>query len=218
MPPSTTAQQGRAATRPDGEISRTRILDAAERLLAERGYAGTSIAAISRESGLPASSIYWFFESKQHLTGSVIARAEERFLDAMEVACRAGAPEERLARLMERAFNDSGPRLPEFLRLELLLGLAQDPEGPAIVDHARAQRERSRALVEHAVAGALSSLGPQCAAAVATELTPLAMSFLRGALISSHMEPDSIDLLRLREELGVALLAIAKHRTVGESG
>ena len=72
------AAPGRAAARLDGERSRERILDAAERLLAERGFSGTGIAAISRESGLPASSIYWFFSNKEDLTAAVIERPSRR--------------------------------------------------------------------------------------------------------------------------------------------
>ena len=72
---------GRAAARLDGERSRERILDAAERLLSERGFSGTGIAAISRESGLPASSIYWFFSNKEDLTAAVIERSADRWVD-----------------------------------------------------------------------------------------------------------------------------------------
>lgn len=216
---SSSSPTGRAPSRPDGEISRARILDAAERLLAERGYVGTSIAAISRESGLPASSIYWFFESKQDLTGAVIERAAERFVDGLGESNpkQAAAPEARLSGLMGRALEQSGPQLPEFLRLELLLGLAHDPAGGAILKRLRPRRDRARALFEKAVEGALSALGPERAAGMASELAPLAMSFARGALISSQMEPGSVDLERLREELGVGLLAIAKHRIARES-
>ncbi|MDJ0847723.1 MAG: TetR/AcrR family transcriptional regulator [Myxococcota bacterium] len=205
---------GRAPTRPDGELSRTRILDAAERLLSERGYAGTSIASISRESGLPASSIYWFFESKQDLTAGVIERAAERFLDGLGESHRDGAPEERLQRLMQRALGASGHRLPDFLRLELLLGLERDPAPAAVPQRVRSRSERARALFEDAVSGVLSPLGAERAAPLARELAPLAMSFIRGALISEQMDPGSVDLDRLSEEMGAALLAIAKHRLV----
>ena len=44
--------------RADGERSRRRVLDAAAKIAGERGYDGTSIAAVSARSGLPASSIY----------------------------------------------------------------------------------------------------------------------------------------------------------------
>ncbi len=210
------SQPGRAASRPDGELSRARILDAAERLLSERGYAGTSIAAISRESGLPASSIYWFFESKQDLTAGVIERAAERFLDDLGESHRAGVPEERLQRLMQRALGQSGRRLPDFLRLEVLLGLERDPADPALQQRMHSRSVRARALFEDAVSGVLSPLGPERAEALAQDLAPLAMSFIRGALISDQLEPGSVDLDRLAGEMGASLLAIAEHRLAQE--
>ncbi len=216
MSSPSSAQPGRAPSRPDGEISRNRILDAAERLLAERGYAGTSIAAISRESGLPASSIYWFFESKQDLTAGVIERAAERFLDDLGESHREGPAEERLERLMRRALRQSGPRLPEFVRLELLLGLERASADPEIPQRIRSGSARARALFADAVTGALSSLGPQQAALMAEELAPLALSFIRGALISQQMEPGSVDLDRLSGEIAAALRAIAEHRLAQE--
>jgi len=214
--PSSDSQTRRSASRPDGEISRARILDATERLLAERGYAGTSIAAISRESGLPGSSIYWFFESKQDLTGAVIERAAERFMDGLGESHLGAAPEARLSHLMGRALEQSGPRLPEFLRLELLLGLEHDPAGPAVTQRLTPWRERSRGVFEEAVEGALSALGPR-ATALAPELAELAMSFIRGALISSQLAPGSIDIHKVRDEMGVVLRAIAEHRLAGGS-
>ena len=53
--------------RADGELSRERILDAATEIAAERGYEGTSIGAVSKKCGLPASSIYWHFKDKDDL-------------------------------------------------------------------------------------------------------------------------------------------------------
>ena len=64
---------------------RERILDAAERLIAERGCAGTSIEALVKEAGVSSVTFYEFFESK-----------EECFLAAFDRAVEAG--EEELAR------------------------------------------------------------------------------------------------------------------------
>src|SRR3712207_7163102 len=44
---------------------------AAAEIAAEHGYAGTTIARITERSGLPASSVYWFFEDKDDLLAAV---------------------------------------------------------------------------------------------------------------------------------------------------
>ena len=68
--------------RADGEISRTRILDAATEIASERGYEGTSIGAVSTKCGLPASSIYWHFKDKDDLLAAVIERSFGTWLNA----------------------------------------------------------------------------------------------------------------------------------------
>lgn len=46
----------------------------ASRLMATRGYDGTSISALAKSSGLPASSIYWHFGSKEGVLKAVMER------------------------------------------------------------------------------------------------------------------------------------------------
>lgn len=54
-----------------------RILDAAERLLVERGYRGTSIRAITERAGANLAAAGYHFGSKAQLLGAVVRRAIE---------------------------------------------------------------------------------------------------------------------------------------------
>ena len=62
-----------------GAESRAAILDAAEALMARRGFIGTSISALQAECGLPASSIYWHFNSKEGVLAAVMERGANNF-------------------------------------------------------------------------------------------------------------------------------------------
>jgi len=66
-----------------GEQSRELILDATERLMATNGYAATSISDIRRACGLPPSSIYWHFGSKEGVLAAVMERGANRFFAAI---------------------------------------------------------------------------------------------------------------------------------------
>jgi AcrR family transcriptional regulator len=56
----------------DGEVTRNRILQAAARLFAERGFDKTGISAIAKAAGINSALIYYYFESKQALLDVLI--------------------------------------------------------------------------------------------------------------------------------------------------
>ena len=62
-----------------GVESRRRILDAAEELIAERGFEKTSIVEISKRSGVSRGSIPWHFTNKDGVLLAVIDRVTSRF-------------------------------------------------------------------------------------------------------------------------------------------
>ncbi|MFM9443654.1 TetR family transcriptional regulator [Streptomyces acidiscabies] len=116
--------------RANGVESRRRILDAAVEIAGERGYEGTSIAAVSAQCGLPASSIYWHFKDKDDLIAAVIERSFETWLTAVELPGEdAGTPLERVTAMaanVARSLLDA----PDFVRLGLMLALERRPVEP----------------------------------------------------------------------------------------
>ena len=116
--------------RAHGEESRQRILDAATQIAGERGYDGTSVALVSERSGLPASSIYWHFESKDRLIAAVIERSFDRWLERMHawVPPREGASREELFEAGIRRTAAALTAAPDFLRLGLMLVLERRPQ------------------------------------------------------------------------------------------
>src|SRR5690242_14076238 len=70
--------------------TRRRVLDAAARLLAEHGYAGTTIAAVAREAGVSAETVYAAFRNERTLVGELV-RVSLRGDDHAAAAEQAGA-------------------------------------------------------------------------------------------------------------------------------
>jgi AcrR family transcriptional regulator len=216
--PNPSVERVRSATRPDGERSRERILDAAEQLLTERGYAGTGIAAISRASGLPASSIYWFFQGKQDLAAAVVERAADRWLEALTPAATASRPPaEQMEAFLSTGFDLMGGETALFVRLYLLLALECSDRDPALLERLRVTRERSRLRFAEALGGLVAEVVPNDPGPLADELSVLFMALVQGALLGHHLDPDHIELEGLAQDLPVAMRAIAEHRARKET-
>lgn len=82
---------GRAEAGAGSPPQRERILDAAERLSAEKGIAGTSIEALVKEAGVSSVTFYEFFESKEECFVAAFDRAVEAAALDLAVAA-AGDP------------------------------------------------------------------------------------------------------------------------------
>jgi AcrR family transcriptional regulator len=61
--------------RQQAEETRDLVLEAAERLFEERGYAGTSIIAIAEQARVSAETVYGHFGTKRSLLGELMRRA-----------------------------------------------------------------------------------------------------------------------------------------------
>jgi AcrR family transcriptional regulator len=86
--------------------TKTRIMDVAEGLFAERGYAATSLRDITGEAGTNLASVNYHFQSKEGLLSAIIDRfvgpvnrARLEALDALEAGADGTSPNvERLLR------------------------------------------------------------------------------------------------------------------------
>ena len=62
--------------------TKTRILDAAEKLFAERGFSETSLRLITSKAEVNLASVNYHFGSKKELIRAVLARYLDRFMPA----------------------------------------------------------------------------------------------------------------------------------------
>lgn len=117
------------------EASRVRILRAAAEIAAESGYEATTISKVTKRSGLPVSSVYWFFRDKDHLIAEVVRHSFDEWLarqppwDTGRVADRRPLGEQ-LRAILSRSVR-SLPDAPDFLRIGHLLVLESRSVEPA---------------------------------------------------------------------------------------
>lgn len=108
-----------------GEHTAERILDAAEGLFAEQGYAGTTLRNVAAAVGIQIPSLYNHFDSKERLYAAVLDRGIGPvlgMLDHFAEAPEADRPEaaQLIASVME--LLAAHPHLPRLLLQETLSG------------------------------------------------------------------------------------------------
>jgi AcrR family transcriptional regulator len=197
-----------------GEQSRDRILDAAEALMAEHGFAATSVSAICRASGLPASSLYWHFGSKEGLLAAVIERGAMRWIDEIAgTKAPTGPPRRRLHDLLQRLGSTFARRPAEYIRLLMLVSLERRQQPGPWRDTMARVRERVRVMMQTLIYDVFE---PTAGAAVAREIArdgaAFALVFGDGVLLAAETSPEDVDPPKLVLELEAALLALGDAR------
>ncbi|OBF35882.1 TetR family transcriptional regulator [Mycobacterium sp. ACS1612] len=183
-----------------GQQSRELILDATERLMATRGYAATSINDIRKACGLPPSSIYWHFGSKQGVLAAVMQRGADRFFAAIPTT------EDVQAQLA--VVSTLQAEHPDFLRLFYMLSLERDND-PAVAAVIRQVRDTAIGQFRDAITQLLPAGVPRSKAdRVVAELTTVAVALSDGIYFAEHLEPDGTDVARMYRRLVQAVSAL----------
>lgn len=200
--------------RANGVESRQRILDAAVEIAGERGYEGTSIAAVSAKCGLPASSIYWHFKDKDDLIAAVIERSFESWLTAVELPGEeAGTPLERATRMavgVARSLVDA----PDFLRLGLMLALERRPTEP----RGRTVFLQVRDIASRKITAVVTDLFPALDDASVRLLTTYAVAGADGLFVQREIYGDDVNLVELFELHARLVHDAAVRLTTGTEG
>jgi AcrR family transcriptional regulator len=182
--------------------------------MADRGFAGTSISEVSRRSGLPASSIYWHFESKEGLLGAVMEEGAERWfaeLDALE----SGEPKKRESRQSRSVLGARTAsmlsRHPEFLRFMFLIALERKHIDDTSLASIRRVRGLALARLRDGILRELESHRVANAESHAEELALFALAVADGTFLQDHIDPRASDVARNIGLLDRALGALIRE-------
>lgn len=93
----------RASERASGD-SRRALLDAAAKLIAKRGYRGTTVDDVVAGSGLSKGTFYWHFKSKEDLLLAVLEERIDQPLHELVERLRTASPDEDVSPEASRVF------------------------------------------------------------------------------------------------------------------
>lgn len=188
-----------------GVRSRELVLDAAERVMAEHGFEAATVARVVEEAGIPMSSVYHYFGSKEGILLAVMERGADRFFGDLPAFEPIPGPDpERLARLIATSARTL-ERHPSFLRL--LIVFAVQPPATA--------RHEIEPVVARVRELALERLRREIAIAFGDDpldqttafLAHLALSLFDGAFVAACAD-DAYTLEQRLEPLAPALMAV----------
>jgi AcrR family transcriptional regulator len=210
---------------PKGKRARERILVAAERMIAERGFYGTSMRDIAAAARLPLATTVYHFAKKEQLYAAILgeiadaldARFQsamfERYstsersttaIDALAVALvRWAAEEPGRVKLLLRELLDNPGRVAKASRL---------PLAPFLERTSALVAARGVAFPELAVLHLVGAISYFVAARPTVERI---VGAARAKQIAAHYEREAISLAR--QMVGVAPPAADKRRTRGEA-
>jgi AcrR family transcriptional regulator len=187
---------------PDDD-SRTKLLDAAAEIAAERGYRGTTISRICARAGVPVSSVYWFFTDKDELLSEVVGHSWEEWF-AGQPSWVPPAPgtawTDTLTTILDGAVT-SLTDAPSFLRIGHMLTLEQPPGEIAardrFLDIRRGIEDRICAWFADSLPADAVAREPRLPRALAVTLIAFTDGYFLGVQIDSSEPPvtEFVDLV-----------------------
>lgn len=133
-------------------IRRQRILDAAERAFAERGFHEASMTEIARQAGFATGTLYLYFKDKSALYGGLILEKMEQLAREIEGALRSADSAAECLRAMVKsqfAFHDANrPFFEIFLQQTQL---QSSPEHSGHWEEMEALKKRIRLALEKCI-------------------------------------------------------------------
>ena len=186
-----------------GVKSRELVLDAAERVMSEDGFEGATVARVVEEAGIPLSSVYHYYGSKDGILLAVMERGADRFFaDLPVLERRVGRPVQHMRLVISTAAQQL-ERHPDFLRLLIVLA-TQPPSGDDGAIRSVIGRIRGRALDLLRAQLALA-FGDGADSPVTDQLARFALAAFDGAFVAWQTDPE-IELEWLLEPLPAALV------------
>jgi len=76
--------------------SRTRLVQAAEKVTYRYGYGGAALADIAKEARVPLGNVYYYFKTKDDIGEAIIDQRVSRFRKLLQELDKASSPKERL--------------------------------------------------------------------------------------------------------------------------
>ena len=114
--------------------AKNRILDAAKKVFAEKGFDGSRINDISEEANVPKSLIYYHFKSKDDILDTIITDFLNEYRELIQPS-KDEKHEEKASRMIDRIqnrYNDFAMKNIDVVRIMFVESLKKNNKSPSI--------------------------------------------------------------------------------------
>lgn len=187
------------------------ILEAAERIMAERGIEGLSMRAIGAGVGISQAAIYRHYKDKSELVGALVARGYGRIVaDARRIAKREGPADELIAEAL-RNYIESSARRPELFKAVLLRPAGTELEGTRVLGQGvSASRESMSILAGQIERGMVSGLFARADPELCAQAIWAAMYGLTARIVLEGMPPGKRRKALIDREIAILVGGLKK--------
>ncbi len=88
-----------------GQITKSRVLQTATKLINEKGFCNTSVNDIINASGVKKGNLYFHFPSKEELSLAILGQASKDFMAFLYDSLKGERPLERMSNLLDAVWE-----------------------------------------------------------------------------------------------------------------
>ena len=179
--------------------------------MAEKGYGAATVAALVDEAGIPPSSVYHYFDSKEGVLLAVMERGAKRFFEALpDIDRQLGSSQSEHLHALVEAVAAALERNPNFLRILVVMATQ-----PVNADGGEVHRvvDRVREMALNRLRNQMEIIfGVDRHGETADHLARFALAAIDGAFVAQQSNPK-LRLGDLLRHLPAALIAVQRDLT-----
>jgi AcrR family transcriptional regulator len=197
-----------------GEKTREIILEAAAKLLVRSSASGMAMSELVKATGVPASSIYWHFGSKDGVVSAVIETGVQRWLQQFPDPPAWQATGEEGVRAVMEAFISSLKKDSQFIKLLLKVGLEFSEQENECVRIVRDARAKTISYAVSVLSPFFGSMPAMQAKAAAVRVARKLMALADGISITQSLEKSPATAEEMLDGMTEIALSLIRQETL----
>jgi len=194
------------AKRITGVKTRAKVIKAASEIFCQEGYSGASMSKIAKSAGVLAGSIYWLFDSKEHLFAEVLKEASEEWLTLLRDGTTSTPANVEEFRQLYQSVVKHSESTPQFVQLIFVVASESSARTERTLEVVREVRRFWRQRAEKMIIENVIGEDTERSRLLAKKIASLSVYLIDGVYISLQFESNNDKYLSLMTEVSDVLI------------